>query len=599
MTPAPGSLNFSNTEVVVNSVKNLLLSVCLLLGSSSAMLALPRLQLSTSTVGPVSIAASSAGPAQEVEAFNVGDGSLSITATSVASWAAPAVQPARQCTNRPGQCIPVRVALNTSSLSVGRHSATIQIASPGALDGVQHVLVIVQMGGGVPNSINFFLAPNGGSDTREIVTLSKAATQVSTQSGGNWLSVAVQGGSYNFAVPYHIKVGHLPGMAEGTYNGSVQFSGSGLAAENKPMGVTLRVTSQPISKPSSMSLRFRAPQTTPKQLQRVVVNNAGGGTLTLGAITATTVSGGNWLTPAQLPGYNIVDITADPTGMQQGVYDGSVTIASNGVNGNVVIPVEIEVFAAGAPIIFPDSVLNNATFDAGDYVAAGGIIAIKGDQLHFGDPIGNTSLTLPTKLGETQVFINNQPAPLYYVSYGQVNFLMPNEVAPGEVTVRVERNGQASANTTVRVIARKPKILQLLDSGNEAYYAIAQNASRNNSFPIPTRFGIPNSEPARPGDTLVIYALALGPTSPPVASGTAAPSSPLARATGNWRVVFGTGVFVSGIEVTPDYIGLAPGFVGLYQINVQIPANCPKGDQVALYLQEDGGGSQQVLIAVQ
>ena len=580
-------------------IQNLLPRVCLLLATSSVLLAAPRLQLASSTIGPVSIAVGANGPAQDLEAFNSGDGSLNLSVSSVANWVSASLVAPRACTGRPGQCIPIRVALNTASLPAGRHSATLQVSSAGALDGVQQVLVIVQMGGGVPDSINFFVGPNGGTDTRDIVTLSRAVTTSSTQSGGKWLSVAVQGGSFNFAVPYKVTAEHLPGLAEGTYNGNVQFSGSALAAENKTVGVTMRVTSQPISRPSSTSLRFRAPQTTSKQLQRVVMNNASGGTLTLGAITATTASGGNWLAATQLPGYNIVDVTADPAGMQQGVYKGTVTVASNAVNGDVVIPVEIEVFAQSAPVIFPDSVLNNATFDPGDFVALGGIVAIKGDQLHYGDPIGNTSQTLPTKLGETQVFVNNQPVPLYYVSYGQVNFLMPYEAATGEVLIRVERNGQASANTTVRVTGRKPKILQLIDSGNEAFYAIAQNASRNNTFPIPARFGIPGSEPARPGDTLVIYALGLGATNPPVASGASAPSSPLAHATGNWRVVFGTGVFVSGITVTPSYVGLVPGFVGLYQINVQVPANSPKGDQVAFYLQEDGGGTQQVLIAVQ
>jgi len=573
--------------------------VCLLLGLTAGLEAAPRLRLASSTLGPVSIAAGAAGTAQEVEVYNAGDGSLNITATSVAAWAVPTVLSPRNCTGRAGQCIPVRVALNTTALPAGRHSATVQVSAPGALDGVQNLLVIVQMGGGVPDTMNLYASPNGGSDVQEIVTLTRSNTQVSTQTGGNWLSVAVQGGSFNFAVPYRVKGESIAGMAEGTYNGAVRFSGSTLAAENKSMSVVMRVTSQPVARPSSASLRFRVPQTAPKQLQRVVISNASGGTLTLGTITAASVSGGNWLTAAQLPGYNIVDITADAAGVQQGVYKGSVTIASNAANGNVVIPVEIEVFALGPPVIFPDAVLNNATFDPGDFVAPGGIIALKGEQLHFGDPVQNASLPLPNKLGETQVFVNNQPVPLYYASFGQVNFLMPYETAPGEVTIRVERNGQASANTTVRVAVRKPRILQLLDSGNEAYYAIAQNASRNNSFPIPARFGIPNSEPARPGDTLVIYALGLGAVSPPVTSGAGAPSSPLANATGNWRVIFGTGVFVSGIEVTPSYVGLAPGFVGLYQINVQVPANSPKGDQVAFYLQEDGGGTQQVLIAVQ
>ena len=98
---------------------------------------------------------------------------------------------------------------------------------------------------------------------------------------------------------------------------------------------------------------------------------------------------------------------------------------------------------------------------------------------------------------------------------------------------------------------------------------------------------------------LARFTLGLGATNPPVTSGAASPSSPLAQCTGNWRVIFGTGVFVSGIEVIPSYVGLVPGFIGLYQINVQIPANSPKGEQVAFFLQENGGGSQQVLVAVQ
>ncbi|MBK7927342.1 MAG: hypothetical protein IPJ98_07580 [Bryobacterales bacterium] len=578
------------------------LAACLLIGAQGALLAAPKLRLAATTVGPVSIPAGSNGTAQEVEVYNDGDGSLSVSASSVAAWAATSVLGERRCSNRAGNCIPVRIGLNTASLAAGRHATTVTVTSQGANEGTQNILVIVQMGGGVPDALNLYVSPSGGAgatDAAEVVTLSRGTTAATTQTGGNWLSVAVQGGSFNFNIPYQVKATYQSGMAEGTYTGAVQFDGSTLASDNKRVAVTLRVTSQPIARPSSASLRFRTPLTTPKQLQRVVINNVSGGTLTLGTITAATVAGGNWLTAAQIPGFNIVDITADPTGVQAGVYKGSVTIASNAANGNVVIPVEIEVFAAGAPVLPPDSVLNNATFEPGEVVAQGGIVAIKGEQLHFGDPQQNSSLPLPTTLGETRVFVNNQPAGLYYVSYGQINFLMPFETATGEAAVRVERSGRASANTTVRVVAKKPKILQLLDGGDQAFYAIAQNASRNNSFPIPARFGIPNSEPARVGDTLVIYALGAGPTNPPVASGAAAPSGPLAQATGNWRVIFGNGVFTSGTEVVPSFVGLVPGFVGLYQINVQVPANVTKGDLVSFYVQEDTVGSQQVFVAIQ
>lgn len=577
------------------------LAACLLIGAQGALLAAPKLRLATTTVGPVSIPAGSNGTAQEVEIYNDGDGSLSVSASSVATWASTSVLGERRCSNRPGNCIPLRIALNTSSLALGRHATTVTVTSPGAQEGTQNLLVIVQMGGSVPDSLNLFVSPSGAgtTDEAEIVTQTRATTAATTQTGGNWLSVAVQGGSFNFNVPYQVKATYQSGMAEGTYTGAVQFGGSSLASDNKRVAVTLRVTSQPIARPLSTSLRFRTPLTTPKQLQRVVINNVSGGTLTLGTITAATVAGGNWLTAAQIPGYNIVDVTADPTGMQAGVYKGSVTIASNAANGNVVIPVEIEVFTGGVPVIPPDSVLNNATFDPGEVVAQGGIVAIKGEQLHYGDPQQNSSLPLPTTLGETRVFVNNQPAGLYYVSYNQINFLMPFETATGEATIRVERGGRASANTTIRVVPRKPKILQLIDGGDGAFYAIAQNASRNNSFPIPARFGVPNSQPAREGDVLVIYALGAGATNPPVASGAAAPSGPLAQATGNWRVIFGTGVFTSGIEVTPSFVGLVPGFVGLYQINVQVPANVQKGDLVSFYVQEDSVGSQQVFVAIQ
>jgi len=577
------------------------LAACLLIGAQGALLAAPKLRLAATTVGPVSIPTGSNGTAQEVEIYNDGDGSLSVSASSVASWAATTVLGERRCSNRPGNCIPLRIALNTSGLAEGRHATTVTVTSAGANEGTQNLLVIVQMGGSVPDSLNLFVSPSGAgtTDSAEIVTQTRATTAATTQTGGNWLSVAVQGGSFNFNVPYQVKATYQSGMAEGSYTGAVQFDGSTLASDNKRVAVTLRVTSQPIARASSKELRFRTPLTTPKQVQRVVINNVSGGTLTLGTITAATVSGGNWLTAAQIPGYSIVDVTADPTGMQAGVYKGSVTVASNAANGNVVIPVEIEVFPAGVPVIPPDSVLNNATFDPGEAVAQGGIVAIKGEQLHFGDPQQNSSLPLPTRLGETQVFVNNQPVGLYYVSYNQINFLMPFEAAVGEATIRVERGGRASANTTIRVVAKKPKVLQLLDGGDQAFYAIAQNASRNNSFPIPARFGVPNSQPAREGDVLVIYALGAGATNPPVASGAAAPSGPLAQATGNWRVIFGTGVFTSGIEVVPSFVGLVPGFVGLYQINVQVPPNVTKGDLVSFYVQEDTVGSQQVFLAIQ
>jgi uncharacterized protein (TIGR03437 family) len=561
---------------------------------ASTLAAAPVLRLSSSTVGPISVAQGAAGPAQEVEIYNEGDGSLNLTATSATSWLSASLQPARSCSVRPGSCVPLRIALNTASLAAGRHAASVHVTSAGAIDGAQNVLVVVQVGGGVPAEMNFFLPPNGASTDREIHTLSPVFTSVSTQSGGGWLTVAAQGGSFRFAVPYKVRVRHLEGMAEGIYTGAVQFSGSSFAAENRTTTVRLRVTAEPIAQASPPLLQLRLPQGTSKHTSRVSIFNAGVGRLNVGA---ASVSGAAWLSAAKLEGYDLVDIAADPGNLPPGSYQGMVTVASNAVNGPLAIPVHLEIVPQRAPAIFPGLVLNNATFEEFEQVSQGGIAAVFGEQFHYGDPIQAPSLPLPERLGETRVLVNGRPAPVYYVSYGQINFQVPYDAEPGVISVVVERSGRPSSPTTIRLQPRKPKMLRLLDSGNEAFYGIIVNT--DGTFPIARRFHFPNSRPAREGDVLTIYLLGLGPTEPAVASGAAAPSNPLARVPGNWRVVFGSGIFVSGIPVEPLYVGLTPGFVGLYQINVRVPEGVQKDDRVAIYLQGDTIGSDHTFLAIE
>ena len=58
--------------------------------------------------------------------------------------------------------------------------------------------------------------------------------------------------------------------------------------------------------------------------------------------------------------------------------------------------------------------------------------------------------------------------------------------------------------------------------------------------------------------------------------GAAAPSAePLARVTPTPAVIFGAGL--GKIFATPQFAGLTPGFAGLYQVNVAVPADSPKG----------------------
>ncbi len=90
--------------------------------------------------------------------------------------------------------------------------------------------------------------------------------------------------------------------------------------------------------------------------------------------------------------------------------------------------------------------------------------------------------------------------------------------------------------------------------------------------------------PARPGEVIVIYVVGAGPTNPSVASGVAAPNPP-AISIVNWNLGFDfqIGALALGqspaglIPVTPLFVGLVPGLVGLYQVNLRIPAQLPPG----------------------
>jgi uncharacterized protein (TIGR03437 family) len=113
---------------------------------------------------------------------------------------------------------------------------------------------------------------------------------------------------------------------------------------------------------------------------------------------------------------------------------------------------------------------------------------------------------------------------------------------------------------------------------------------------VPTTPGL-FSHPAKRGDTVTIYALGLGATNPTVADGAASPSSPLAS-TPLPTVIIGGGFTGTASDGTVIFSGLAPGFVGLYQINVTIPQDAPLGNAVALEIQLASATSNPVFLAI-
>jgi len=102
------------------------------------------------------------------------------------------------------------------------------------------------------------------------------------------------------------------------------------------------------------------------------------------------------------------------------------------------------------------------------------------------------------------------------------------------------------------------------------------------------------------GDIVVIYTIGLGPTTPVVPSGTASPTSPLAVIDPTTvQACFGNNSpFSPAPCVNPQFVGLSPGFVGLYQINLAIPQGLASGN-VPFSFTVHGVPSDVVQLAVQ
>lgn len=547
---------------------------------ASVMNAAPRLSL-TQTALVVPITQGSKGPTQTIDAFNIGSGTLSLTATSNVTWLAPTVGTAQTCGLR-GGCYPITIALNTSSLATGSYTGSILLADAGALDAPQTISVTVNVGGAVPNNLVFYLADGGTAST----TFTAGSTvKAAVNTDASWLTATTSTSQGITSVTVTATASST--MAAMDYNGQITLSGSSFAGDNKQIAVLLHVTTQPIAQLSSNSVSFTIPQDTPKQSFPVAVTNAGQGTLTVSGVTASAANSGTWLSASTVTGG--VSITADPTGLTPDTYQGTVTIASNAGNSSVVIPVSLTVVPQGPPVAFAGGVVNNGTFGSSEPVAQGDIAAVFGSQFTYDAPQGASSLPLATTLDNIKVLVNGIAAPLFFTSAGQINFEIPIDATPGDGTVQIVRNGTQGNEVYVNINPRVPRFILY----NGGPYAIM-------TTPDGVLTGIP-SHPAKVGDTIVIYAVGLGPTSPSVPTGTASPGgNDLANVPGTTQVCFGLVTpFQQAPCATPLFTGLTPGFVGLYQINVTVPSGVKSGNSSMSLLLVDNVESDIVSLAVQ
>ena len=231
------------------------------------------------------------------------------------------------------------------------------------------------------------------------------------------------------------------------------------------------------------------------------------------------------------------------------------------------VPVTLIVSAAGpAPDFTSASVVNAASFSAP--ISPGAIATLFGVNLASASQ-GVAALPLPGELAGVRLRINGRSAPLFFVSPGQLNFQVPFETPLGdEVEFRVESNLVSSEAVGVQV--------------NEHALGIFGDPATGRPLVFSAEGLISATNPAQAGSVLTIFATGLGNLVNTPPSGGPSPAAPLAVTASEVRTSVGSN------EATTLFAGLAPSFVGLAQVNVQLPVELPPGPTVEMFIQVGG-----------
>ncbi len=218
-------------------------------------------------------------------------------------------------------------------------------------------------------------------------------------------------------------------------------------------------------------------------------------------------------------------------------------------------PQSILVIGPMQPALAANGVLNAATYT--NRIAPGGLISI------FGSGLAGPGVS-------TVVEIGGKEARVLLATPFQINAEAPADLAPGRYTLRV-RCGAGQTEQAVEIVAVAPAIFAV--GPNRGAVINYQDGTLN----TPTT-------PLRRGQVMLIYATGLGAvTKQGQLSVAAEPVTAL----------------LNGQVLQPQYAGLAPGFIGLYQINVSVAATAAPGTDLPLKLRQGQAESNSVPVSIQ
>jgi uncharacterized protein (TIGR03437 family) len=615
LTPAVAQVSF-NTSTLAAGVYTgsitvnpgaLVVAVRLTVSSSAPALVLGQTGLFFNAAqGGIALAS------QGVDVTNPGSGTLNWTASVLSgTWLSVSPPSGSSTPQSPGG---IQLSANISGLSAGVYYGLAQVAAAGAVNSPQLISVVLNV---APATVHqsplvyplglILSAPAGQSNIQsvQLSTASSTAVPLSVNcegvSGGTtWLAASASGNSVNPVNLVQVTA-NSQGLTPGVYQGAVSLVfGDGSPTQN--VNVLFVVTPSSSGGVSNIAQRFNGaaaagctPQSVlmvmrqlgsgfsspvgwPVDLEAQLADNCGNPAT--GATVVATFSNGDPPLALANIGNGIYSATWKPatpaatttvtlTGLQAPLLPATITISGSSTT-NPTPP----------PFIAAGGVVNGASFAAGADVAPGGIVSVFGSNL--GPASGSQAgFPLPTNLGGITLTIGGINAPLFYSGSGQVNAQLPFEIPANSQTQVVARaiSGSTESDAVpepVTISAAHPGIF----TTNGTLGAIL-----NVSYQL-----VSASNPANPGDVIQIYCTGLGATNPPSITGQAAVSG---------VAVIEPAVTVGGLAAGLQYAGVAPGFVGLYQVNVAIPSSVTPGSAVPVVITQNGIASNTATIVVQ
>jgi len=509
---------------------------------------------------------------------------------------------------------PVTVSVNPQGLSSGTYYGTIQVLAAGANNSPQTLTVtlIVTAAGTSPSPI---ASPNGviitGSgttaDTQTVSisnpgtgTVSFTSTSIADD-GGNWLSVTPANGSIAAGASTSLSLtANMSGLSAGRRHATLRVGFSDGSVQTVDVTLAISGTASTLAAgvatcgSADLAVELQSPA------QNFLVNARVGVPLLLLVkdCAGNAVSNVGGSADVLINGTTDIRLTYAGSGLWSGVWTPSVAtpsvtlaayalaLKSSGVAAGASGATGVVMAAPSPAPSYVAAVLNAASFQLPGLVAPLGMVSIFGSGLADSQQ-SVSSVPFPTTLAGAQLMIGGQPLPLFYASDGQINAIVPTAIAANEHDqLIVVRDTTQSAPADLLVADNNPGIFTFNQSGS-GQGAILNAVSGVLAAPAGTA---PGSAPVTAGNYVSIYLSSLGAVSNPPADGNPAGSNSTTNLTPT--------VTIGGAPAAVSYSGLAPGEVGVYQINAIVPAGVT-GGAVPVVVTLGNGISNTVTIAIQ